>query len=105
MAECPHYGSVTWFSGSGQHFRRFNQSASQTVLGSALGTVQPIQKYPSARPIRVESMNHENADAENDTRCRDYLGHPAKTPQFPMADDRSARTELQPCCAKSLRNG
>jgi len=81
------------------------KSASQTVLGAALGTVQPIQKYPSARPIRVESMNHENADAENDTRCRDYLGHPAKTPQFPMADDRSARTELQPCCAKSLRNG
>jgi len=24
-------------------------------------------------------MNHEYADAENDTRCRDYLGHPAKT--------------------------
>ena len=25
-------------------------------------------------------MNHEDADVENDTRCRDYLGHPAKPP-------------------------
>jgi hypothetical protein len=25
MAERPHYGRVTWFSGSAQHFRRFNQ--------------------------------------------------------------------------------
>jgi autonomous glycyl radical cofactor GrcA len=69
------------------------KSASQTVLGSALGTVRPI-KYPSARPIRVESMNHENADAENDTRCRDYLGHPAKTPQFPR---RTIRVQEQSC--------
>jgi hypothetical protein len=105
MAECPHYGSVTWFSGSGQHFRRFNQirQPNGAGIGTRYGTAH--KKYPSARPIRVESMNHEDADAENDTRCRDYLGHPAKTPQFPMADDRSARTELQPCCAKSLRNG
>ena len=50
------------------------KSASQTVLGSALGTERPI-KIPLARPIRVESMNHEDADAENDTRCRDHLGH------------------------------
>jgi hypothetical protein len=50
-------------------------------------------------------MNHENVDAENDTRRRDYLGHPAKTPQFLMANHKRARTELQPCCAKSLRDG
>jgi hypothetical protein len=28
-------------------------------------------------------MNHENADAENDTRCRDYLGHPVKNAAIP----------------------
>src|SRR5258708_29761406 len=31
--------------------------------------------YPSARPIRVEGMSHEDADAEQDTRCRDDLAH------------------------------
>jgi len=50
-------------------------------------------------------MNHEDADAENDTRCRDYLGHPAKPPQFLMAKHRIVRTELQPYRAKSLRDG
>jgi hypothetical protein len=24
-------------------------------------------------------MSHEDADAENETRCRDYLGHPANS--------------------------
>jgi len=54
--------------------------ASQTVLGSALGTVRAI-KYPSARRIRVE--NHEDADAENDTRRGDDLGYPAKNAAIP----------------------
>ena len=35
------------------------------------------KKYPLTRPIRVQSMSHEDADAENETRCCDYLGHPA----------------------------
>src|SRR6478672_5981469 len=39
--------------------------------------------YPSARPIRVEGMSHEDADAEQDTRCRDDLGH--SFPPGPMA--------------------
>ena len=50
------------------------KSAGQTVLGSALGTVRPM-KNPLTRPIRVESMSHEDADAENDSRCRNDLGH------------------------------
>src|SRR6476659_5222961 len=51
------------------------KSASQTVLGSALGKLERSMKYPLARPIRVESMSHEDADAEQDTCCRDELGH------------------------------
>jgi hypothetical protein len=50
-------------------------------------------------------MSHEDADTENDTRCRDYLGHPAKPPQFPMANHRRVGTELQLYRAKSLRDG
>jgi hypothetical protein len=42
---------------------------------------------------------------KNGTRSRDYLGHPAKPPQYPMAQHRSVRTELQPYRAKSLRDG
>ena len=49
------------------------KSASQTVLGSALGKVGRC--YPSARPICVEGMSHEDADAEQDTYCRDDLAH------------------------------
>ena len=39
------------------------------------GTVKWNGPYPSARPIRVEGMSHEDADAEQDTCCRDELGH------------------------------
>ena len=63
---------VTCFSGSGQHFRRFDQIL-QTVLGSA--EEPSIKQRPSMRPICVQRMSHEDANAENDTRYRDELGH------------------------------
>src|SRR4029079_1546535 len=31
--------------------------------------------YPSSRSICVEGMSHEDADAEQDSCCRDYLAH------------------------------
>jgi hypothetical protein len=62
------------------------KSASQTVLGSALGTVRPIKIPISASDTRVESMNHEDAEAESDTRCRDYLGRLAKTAAIPHGE-------------------
>src|SRR6267142_99709 len=74
------------------------KSASQAVLGSALGAKRPI-KIPISASTRVESMNHEDADAENDTRCRDYLGHPAK-PQFP----RRTIGVQEPSCNLLLQN-
>ena len=45
--------------------------ASQMVLGSAAGKVGG----PSADPVHVESVSQEDADAEEDTYCRDDLGH------------------------------
>jgi hypothetical protein len=50
-------------------------------------------------------MSHEDADAENGTRSRDYLGHPAKTAAISIAKHRSVNTELQSHRAKSLRDG
>jgi len=49
------------------------KSASQTVLGSAVE--RSIKQRPSMRPICVQRMSHEDANAENDTRYRDELGH------------------------------
>jgi len=72
IAERLQHGRVTCFSGSGQHFRRFDQIL-QTVLGSA--EEPSIKQRPSMRPICVQRMSHEDANAENDTRYRDELGH------------------------------
>ena len=38
MTESLHYGRVTWFNGSGQHFRRFNQMRQPN--GAGIGTRQ-----------------------------------------------------------------
>ena len=103
MAECPHYGRVTWFSGSGQHFRRFNQTRQPD--GAGIGT-----RYGAGHKNIRQRVGY----ASKTTKMLMLKMTPAaattsvirqKTPQFPMADHRSARTALQPCCAKSLRNG
>jgi hypothetical protein len=101
MPERPHYGGVTWLGGSGQLFRCFNEIRQPNGFG--IGT-----RYGTAHKITISARRkHEprDADAEDDTRCRGYLGHPAKTPRFPMGKDRSVRTELQPYRTKSLRDG
>jgi hypothetical protein len=77
------------------------KSASQTVLGSALGMERPIKIPISASDTR---RKHEPM-LKMTPAARDYLGHPAKPPQFPMAKYRSVRTELQSYRAKSLRDG
>jgi hypothetical protein len=84
MAERLHNGRVTRLGGSGTTSVASIKSASQTVLGSALGKVERSMKYPLARPIRVESMSHEDADAEQDTCCRDELGHSSPPSQGPI---------------------
>jgi hypothetical protein len=66
---------------------RFNQIRGPNGAGSALGTT--AHKNPLTRPIRVESMSHEDADAENDSRCRNDLGH--SLPPCPEMPGRAAR--------------
>jgi transposase len=51
------------------------------------------REYPFTRPIRVERMSHEDADAENETRCRDYLGHPANS--FHQKQHHAVPSELE----------
>jgi len=78
------------------------KSASQTVLGSALGTERPIKIPVSASDTR---RKHEP------WRCWCWKRHPlprlsrSSGKTATVANHRSERTKLQPCCATSLRNG
>jgi hypothetical protein len=55
MTESLHYGRVTWFNGSGQHFRRFNQMRQPN--GAGIGT-------------RQSGTVHKNTLSASDTRRR-----------------------------------
>ena len=73
MAERLHYRGVTWLGGSCHYFRRFDQI--RQPKDAWIGTRQSGTIDPSARSICVEGMSHEDADAEQDSCCRDDLAH------------------------------
>ena len=58
MAECPHYGRVTGFSGSAQHFRRIKGVAAAVIN-------KPAAAFPAATPGRCTgpSLSHDRRRA------------------------------------------
>ena len=75
MAECPHYGRVTWFSGSGQHFRRFNQIRQPN--GAGIGTRYGTAHKNTHQRVQSTVENGEvwPANAIDDFRiCQTLLG-------------------------------
>ena len=77
------------------------KSASQTVLGSALGTVLPINIPASASKYASKAF----AKMSKTTPAAATPGSSGRTAAIPLAKHRSVRTELQPYCAQSLRDG
>jgi hypothetical protein len=58
MAERRHSGRVTWFSGSGQHFRRFNQvrQPNGAGIGTRHGTAHKNTHVRYASKARATKM-------------------------------------------------
>jgi hypothetical protein len=79
MAERLHYGGSHGSTMAGSHSSAEAATPSVASIKSAsqtkLRSVRAKAERPSARPIRVEGMSHEDAHAEQDTCRRDDLAH------------------------------